>query len=118
MTEFPALSMPQRRQASLSEFMLRTHGPGREPAASFDVGVCPQCGGDQGVIETRRTATYGPMAIRRVRGCIECHHRITTVEINAVALAEFIRGRDAADRMADRLRNLAAMLDGKKSTNV
>jgi transcriptional regulator NrdR family protein len=53
--------------------------------------VCPQCGGDTGVIDTRPYLD----GVRRRRECQACGYRYSTLEYS-VAYIEELRGGDVA----------------------
>lgn len=68
--------------------------------------LCPKCGGDTGVVDTRPTANN---TIRRRRTCIACGHRLTTFE----TIADSNPGSDAERmlRQAAKLRDIAKRIE-------
>lgn len=48
--------------------------------------ICPKCGADTKVIETR---TAEKNQIRRRRECLECKYRFTTYEITQIVKARY-----------------------------
>lgn len=88
--------------------------PSRRDVSGERLGIiCPHCGGDTGVTDSRPS---GNNTIRRRRRCRGCDLRFTTYEVvaeqNPEEMAEVLRKQAASLRVAaDRLEKIAAERD-------
>jgi len=52
---------------------------------------CPLCGTKMGIVDSRPTLLGNAAAVRRRRKCLQCNHRLTTYECEAIKDAEDMR---------------------------
>lgn len=114
-----AISIPElavKQIASLADFKKDQRAvvkiiAGSEWPSSLAAAVCPECGGEVCVTDSRTTETFGPALTRRRRKCVKCGYIFTTIEVSALVLEALISSHQSSSAVSAALRDLAGQIE-------